>query len=222
MLLLVMGAATVLNNVVKLAFVRARPEAFFGERPTASALPAVMRCFRPATSASSPALIAAHVASGWQRGVVWVLACSIIAGIGLSRVYLGVHYLTDVIAGSHLRHSSCALCAASSQSSAEMRVSAHAVSQSLELPAQWVVAPSSLAAPSMPQGETIDSVPFRLLLHCCSPLRRLHRHLRPIRPRSRRPTRTFSRAPAASRRPARTACLTTSRALRSRRLRRLV
>ena len=31
MLLLVMGAATVLNNVVKLAFARARPEAFFGD-----------------------------------------------------------------------------------------------------------------------------------------------------------------------------------------------
>ena len=44
-------------------------------------------------------LIAAHVARGWQRAVVWVLTCSIIAGIGLSRVYLGVHYLTDVIAG---------------------------------------------------------------------------------------------------------------------------
>ena len=30
---------------------------------------------------------------------MWVLACSIMAGVGLSRIYLGVHYLTDVIAG---------------------------------------------------------------------------------------------------------------------------
>ena len=44
-------------------------------------------------------LINARVRSHWLRVVVWSLAGLIAAGIGLSRIYLGVHYPSDVIAG---------------------------------------------------------------------------------------------------------------------------
>jgi len=99
MLLLVMVAAAILNNVVKLAFARARPEAFFGDLPDTFSFASGHALFSACYFSVVAGLIAAHVARDWQRAVVWVLTCSIIAGIGLSRVYLGVHYLTDVIAG---------------------------------------------------------------------------------------------------------------------------
>ncbi len=99
MLLLVMAAAAILNHVVKLAFARARPEAFFGDLPDSFSFASGHALFSACYFGVVAGLIAAHVAKDWQRVVVWVLACSIIAGIGLSRVYLGVHYLTDVIAG---------------------------------------------------------------------------------------------------------------------------
>ena len=99
MLLLVMAAAAILNNVVKLSFARARPEAFFGDLPDSFSFASGHALFSACYFGVVAGFIVAHVANGWQRAAVWVLACSIVVGIGLSRVYLGVHYLTDVIAG---------------------------------------------------------------------------------------------------------------------------
>ena len=84
---------------MKLAFARARPEAFFGDLPDTFSFASGHALFSACYFSVIAGLIAAHVARDWQRAVVWVLTCSIIAGIGLSRVYLGVHYLTDVVAG---------------------------------------------------------------------------------------------------------------------------
>jgi undecaprenyl-diphosphatase len=35
----------------------------------------------------------------WIRVVVWVSAAVLVIAIGLSRIYLGVHYPSDVVAG---------------------------------------------------------------------------------------------------------------------------
>lgn len=40
-----------------------------------------------------------HLRHGWERVTVSVLAATFILGIGLSRIYLGVHYPSDVAAG---------------------------------------------------------------------------------------------------------------------------
>ena len=44
-------------------------------------------------------LIAAEMSRGWQKGLILLLTLALIGVIGLSRVYLGVHYPTDVVAG---------------------------------------------------------------------------------------------------------------------------
>ncbi len=99
LLLLVMCLATIVNNAVKLTFARVRPEAFFGVAPDTYSFASGHALFSACFFSVAAGLVAAHVEKGWQRAAVWVLACMIIAGVGLSRVYLGVHYLTDVIAG---------------------------------------------------------------------------------------------------------------------------
>lgn len=99
LLLLVMLLAAIVNNVVKLTFARMRPEAFFGIAPDTYSFASGHALFSACFFSVVAGLIEAHVDKRWQRAAVWMLACAIIAGIGLSRVYLGVHYLTDVVAG---------------------------------------------------------------------------------------------------------------------------
>jgi undecaprenyl-diphosphatase len=40
-----------------------------------------------------------HLEERWQRVLVWTVAGLLIVMIGLSRIYLGVHWPTDVVAG---------------------------------------------------------------------------------------------------------------------------
>jgi undecaprenyl-diphosphatase len=98
-LLLTMAAAAILNPVVKLAFARSRPEAFFGNAPDSFSFASGHALFSACYFSVVAGIIAAHVTKVWQRAAVWVVSCTFIAGIGWSRVYLGVHYLTDVMAG---------------------------------------------------------------------------------------------------------------------------
>jgi undecaprenyl-diphosphatase len=45
------------------------------------------------------AVITARIEGAWRRASVWAAAVLLVALIGLSRVYLGVHYPSDVAAG---------------------------------------------------------------------------------------------------------------------------
>jgi len=44
-------------------------------------------------------MIAIHVKNKWQKGLAITFLSLLIITIGLSRVYLRVHYTTDVLAG---------------------------------------------------------------------------------------------------------------------------
>jgi undecaprenyl-diphosphatase len=98
-LAVVMAAAAVLNSAVKFTAMRARPEPFFGAAPDSYSFASGHALFSACFYGVVAGLIAQHLPREWQRAGVLSAALAVIGGIGLSRIYLGVHHLTDVVAG---------------------------------------------------------------------------------------------------------------------------
>jgi undecaprenyl-diphosphatase len=98
-LALTMVGATVLDVALKYGFHRARPVPFFGAVPHTYSFPSGHALFSFCFYGVMAGLINARVRSNWLRVIVWCVAAVMVASIGLSRIYLGVHYPSDVIAG---------------------------------------------------------------------------------------------------------------------------
>jgi len=99
LLAITMVGMAVLDVVLKLAFHRPRPPAFFGPPPTSYSFPSGHAmgsvCFYGVLAAILAARARGKVAKWW----IWTAAVLVIGMIGYSRIYLGVHYPSDVIAG---------------------------------------------------------------------------------------------------------------------------
>jgi undecaprenyl-diphosphatase len=93
------GGSVILDVSLKLSFHRTRPVPFVGVAPLTYSFPSGHALSSFCFYGVLAGLICSRMKSGAIRIVIWSAAAALVFAIGLSRVYLGVHYPTDVIAG---------------------------------------------------------------------------------------------------------------------------
>jgi undecaprenyl-diphosphatase len=100
LLAITLGGAFLLEQVLKLSFQRARPTAYFEyPLPHSFSFPSGHALFSFCFFGMLASLVTARLRSTVLRVALWMAAAVLIALIGFSRIYLGVHYPTDVIGG---------------------------------------------------------------------------------------------------------------------------
>jgi undecaprenyl-diphosphatase len=100
LVLVTVAGAGLLNSLLKQTFGRARPAPYFDyPLPASNSFPSGHAFFAASLIGGLTVLLSARVRSFPLRVVLWVVALSLILLIGFSRVYLGVHYPSDVFAG---------------------------------------------------------------------------------------------------------------------------
>jgi undecaprenyl-diphosphatase len=88
-----------LDLALKLAFHRPRPVAFFGPTPSSYSFPSGHAMGSVCFYGVLAAILAARARRRVAKWSIWTGAVLLIGMVGYSRIYLGVHYPSDVIAG---------------------------------------------------------------------------------------------------------------------------
>lgn len=98
---IVMSSGYLADTVLKLAFHRPRPPASFfaTPMPDSYSFPSGHALFSVCFFGVLAALAARRVRNRWSRAAIWLAAAALALAIGFSRIYLGVHYPSDVLAG---------------------------------------------------------------------------------------------------------------------------
>jgi undecaprenyl-diphosphatase len=95
-----LAGAGILDGLLKISFGRTRPSAFFDyPLPNSASFPSGHALYATSLLGGVAVLLSGRIRSLAIRIAVWCVALFLIASIGLSRVYLGVHYPSDVLAG---------------------------------------------------------------------------------------------------------------------------
>lgn len=94
------GGAIILENILKYGFQRARPpDPFFESAPPTYSFPSGHALFSVCFYFCVARAMLLKIARRPARVLVYVAIVAIVGMIGLSRIYLGVHYPTDVLGG---------------------------------------------------------------------------------------------------------------------------
>ena len=100
LLVISMAGAGILDAALKALFHRLRPEPFFGTRlPDSYSFPSGHAFACTVVCGVLAGLLTAREPRRRVRIALWTAAAFVAAAIGFSRVYLGVHYASDVLAG---------------------------------------------------------------------------------------------------------------------------
>jgi undecaprenyl-diphosphatase len=94
-----LSGSALLTAALKHEFQRPRPLPFFGPVPDSYSFPSGHSLSSFCFYGVLAGLITARVRPLWIRVIVWTVSASLVLLIGISRIYLGVHYPSDVIAG---------------------------------------------------------------------------------------------------------------------------
>jgi len=100
MLIIAMAGALTLEIGLKHVFHRARPEPYFNvPLPSSYSFPSGHALAAACFYGMLASLVSARVRRRAAKVVIWIVCVAMVALIGVSRIYLGVHYPSDVIAG---------------------------------------------------------------------------------------------------------------------------
>ncbi len=100
LIVITLSGAGLLNTLLKQTFARSRPEAFFDyPLPLSQSFPSGHAIFAASVFGGLAVLLTDRISSTWLQVLVWAAALALILLVGVSRVYLGVHYASDVLAG---------------------------------------------------------------------------------------------------------------------------
>jgi undecaprenyl-diphosphatase len=99
LLAITMLGVAALDVALKHAFHRPRPVAFFGATPSSYSFPSGHTLGSLCFYGILAAILAARARGRGAKFCIWMAAVVLVGMIGFSRIYLGVHYPSDVIAG---------------------------------------------------------------------------------------------------------------------------
>ena len=94
-----MTGSLVLDLTLKYIYHRTRPTAYFGMAPHSYSFPSGHALCSFCFYGVMAGLLSARIKSLAWRLLIWVAAVALVIAIGVSRIYLGVHYPSDVVAG---------------------------------------------------------------------------------------------------------------------------
>lgn len=95
----VLGGSPLLNVVLKLAFHRERPDIHRIIQAAGYSFPSGHSMGAFSLYGVSAYLLWKHIPARWGRAILIAASAALVLAIGVSRIYLGVHYPSDVIGG---------------------------------------------------------------------------------------------------------------------------